>query len=71
MRQFFCSRLLTVRNALVLSNPLFAGRLVIIGFGAVAQGVALLFRHLTLRPEQVTIITADACGEPKRRRPTG
>ena len=41
----------------------FAGRLVIIGFGAVAQGVLpLLFRHLTLRPEQVRIITADACG---------
>lgn len=41
----------------------FAGRLLMIGFGAVAQGVLpLLFRHLTLRPGQVTIITADACG---------
>ena len=41
----------------------FAGRLVIIGFGAVAQGVLpLLFRHLALRPGQVTILTADASG---------
>lgn len=41
----------------------FAGRLVIVGFGAIAQGVLpLLFRHLTLRPEQVAIITADEEG---------
>jgi homospermidine synthase len=41
----------------------FAGRLVIVGFGAIAQGVLpLLFRHLTLRPEQVAILTADAEG---------
>jgi homospermidine synthase len=41
----------------------FRGRLVIVGFGAIAQGgMPLLFRHLALRPEQVTIITADAEG---------
>lgn len=41
----------------------FRGRLVIVGFGAIAQGVLpLLFRHLALRPEQVTIVTADAEG---------
>lgn len=41
----------------------FSGRLVIVGFGAIGQGVLpLLFRHLTLAPEQVTIITADAAG---------
>ncbi|MEW6165884.1 MAG: saccharopine dehydrogenase C-terminal domain-containing protein [Pseudomonadota bacterium] len=41
----------------------FGGRLVIVGFGAIAQGVLpLLFRHLALRPEQVTIVTADADG---------
>lgn len=45
-----------------LTTP-FAGRLVIVGFGAIAQGVLpLLFRHLTLRPEQVTILTADTEG---------
>lgn len=41
----------------------FAGRLVIVGFGAVAQGVLpLLFRHLALRPEQIAILTADSEG---------
>ncbi|MDX9995997.1 MAG: saccharopine dehydrogenase NADP-binding domain-containing protein, partial [Rhodocyclaceae bacterium] len=37
----------------------FGGRLVVVGFGAIAQGVLpLLFRHLTLKPEQVIILTA-------------
>ncbi len=41
----------------------FSGRLVIVGFGAIAQGVLpLLFRHLTLTPEQIVILTADADG---------
>ncbi|MCX7898341.1 MAG: saccharopine dehydrogenase NADP-binding domain-containing protein [Rhodocyclaceae bacterium] len=41
----------------------FSGKLVMVGFGAIAQGVLpLLFRHLTLSPEQVTIITADTEG---------
>lgn len=47
------------------ANPItpFAGRLVIVGFGAIAQGVLpLLFRHLALRPEQIVILTADAAG---------
>ncbi len=50
-----------------MQNPFeptpFGGRVVIVGFGAIAQGVLpLLFRHLTLKPEQVTIITADDYG---------
>ncbi len=41
----------------------FSGRLVVVGFGAIAQGVLpLLFRHVALRPEQIAIITADAEG---------
>lgn len=41
----------------------FSGRLLLVGFGAIAQGVLpLLFRHLTLAPERVTIVTADEAG---------
>ncbi|MCX8016883.1 MAG: saccharopine dehydrogenase NADP-binding domain-containing protein [Rhodocyclaceae bacterium] len=41
----------------------FAGRVVMVGFGAIAQGVLpLLFRHFALRPEQIVIVTADAEG---------
>jgi homospermidine synthase len=46
----------------------FAGRLVIVGFGAIAQGVLpLLFRHLALLPEQIAILTADAEGRDEAR----
>ncbi|MBS3935723.1 MAG: homospermidine synthase [Sulfuritalea sp.] len=38
----------------------FSGRIVLVGFGAIAQGVApLLFRHFGLTPEQIVILTAD------------
>jgi homospermidine synthase len=41
----------------------FSGRLVLIGFGAIAQGVLpLLFRHLGLKPEQTVVLTADSEG---------
>src|SRR5437016_642479 len=41
----------------------FAARLVIVGFGSIGQGVLpLLLRHIELRPEQVTIITAEPRG---------
>ncbi|MFN4148482.1 MAG: saccharopine dehydrogenase NADP-binding domain-containing protein, partial [Rhodocyclaceae bacterium] len=41
----------------------FPGRLTIIGWGAIAQGVLpLLFRHFALPPEQIAIVTADADG---------
>jgi homospermidine synthase len=41
----------------------FSGRLVIVGFGSIGQGVLpLLLRHLELDPGQMTIITAEPRG---------
>jgi homospermidine synthase len=41
----------------------FSGRLVIIGFGSIGQGVLpLLLRHIDIDPNQVTIITAEERG---------
>src|SRR5438067_4202376 len=41
----------------------FSGRLVIIGFGSIGQGVLpLLLRHIEMQPEQITIITAEPRG---------
>src|SRR3954452_22581577 len=41
----------------------FSGRLVIVGFGSIGQGVLpLLLRHIDLRPDQITIITAELRG---------
>jgi homospermidine synthase len=41
----------------------FSGRLVIIGFGSIGQGVLpLLLRHLDMRPEQISIIAAEERG---------
>jgi homospermidine synthase len=41
----------------------FAGRLVIVGFGSIGQGVLpLLLRHIDIRPDQITIITAEPRG---------
>src|SRR5439155_17622678 len=40
-----------------------SGRLVIVGFGSIGQGVLpLLLRHLEIDPGQVTIITAEPRG---------
>jgi len=42
----------------------FAGRLVIIGFGSIGQGVLpLLLRHIEINPELITIITAEPRGQ--------
>ena len=42
----------------------FAGRLVMVGCGSIGQGVLpLLLRHIDLRPDQITIITAEMRGE--------
>lgn len=39
------------------------GRLLMIGFGSIGQGVMpLLLRHVEIAPEQITIITADEAG---------
>ena len=41
----------------------FSGRLVIIGFGSIGQGVLpLLLRHIEMRPGQITVITAEPRG---------
>ena len=41
----------------------FAGRLVIVGFGSIGQGVLpLLLRHLEIDADQITIITAEPRG---------
>jgi homospermidine synthase len=41
----------------------FAGRLLIVGFGSIGQGVLpLLLRHIDLRPEQLAIVTAEPRG---------
>jgi homospermidine synthase len=41
----------------------FSGRLVIVGFGSIGQGVLpLLLRHIALRPEQIAIVTAEPRG---------
>ncbi len=42
----------------------FSGRLVIVGFGSIGQGVLpLLLRHIDIRPDQITIISAEPRGE--------
>jgi homospermidine synthase len=41
----------------------FPGRMVMVGFGSIGQGVLpLLLRHIDIRPEQITIVTAEECG---------
>src|SRR6266851_716343 len=42
----------------------FSGRLMIVGFGSIGQGVLpLLLRHIDIRPDQITIITTELRGE--------
>src|SRR5438477_1699532 len=41
----------------------FSERLVIVGFGSIGQGVLpLLLRHIDIRPDQITIISAEPRG---------
>ncbi|MDP3965610.1 MAG: saccharopine dehydrogenase NADP-binding domain-containing protein [bacterium] len=41
----------------------FDGKILIVGFGSIGQGVLpLLLRHLTVPPEKITIVTADKRG---------
>jgi len=53
-------------SGLPMPNTKYAvlpGRLVIVGFGSIGQGVLpLLLRHLDLSPEQITIVTAEPRG---------
>ncbi|HYM02345.1 MAG TPA: saccharopine dehydrogenase NADP-binding domain-containing protein [Stellaceae bacterium] len=49
-----------------LKHFTFPGRLVIIGFGSIGQGVLpLLLRHLDIAPGQITIVTAEERGHPE------
>src|SRR5271165_3262412 len=42
----------------------FKGRIVIIGFGSIGQGVLpLILRHIDLKPAQITIVTAEDRGQ--------
>ena len=42
----------------------FTGRILMVGFGSIGQGVLpLLLRHLTLTPDRVTIVTAETRGQ--------
>ncbi|MFY7960261.1 MAG: homospermidine synthase [Elsteraceae bacterium] len=42
----------------------FKGKLVIIGFGCIGQGVMpLLMKHLTIKPSQITVVTAESRGD--------
>lgn len=46
------------------TKAVFPGRLVLVGCGAVAQGVLpMLLRHTDITPEKITIITADRMGK--------
>jgi homospermidine synthase len=41
----------------------FVGRLVVIGFGSIGQGVlSLILRHIAIAPERITIVTAEPRG---------
>ena len=41
----------------------FSGRMVIVGFGSIGQGVLpLLLRHIDIAPSQITIVTAEERG---------
>jgi len=42
----------------------FPGRILIVGFGSIGQGVLpLILRHITIPPDRITIVTADKRGE--------
>jgi homospermidine synthase len=42
----------------------FPGRLVIVGFGSIGQGVLpLILRHIGIRPDRICIVTADDAGK--------
>jgi homospermidine synthase len=46
----------------------FPGRMVIVGFGSIGQGVLpLLMRHIDLDPKRITIVTADERGRDEAR----
>jgi homospermidine synthase len=54
-----------------MSHPVhvvFPGRLVMVGFGSIGQGVLpLILRHIGIAPARITIITAEAAGSSEAR----
>jgi homospermidine synthase len=47
----------------------FRGRMLIVGFGSIGQGVLpLLFRHVDIKPEQIEIVTAEEKGIEEARK---
>ena len=50
----------------------FGGRMVMIGFGSIGQGVLpLIFRHIDIKPEQITVISAEERGGEKELKKFG
>jgi len=50
----------------------FSGRMVMIGFGSIGQGVLpLIFRHIDIKPEQITVISAEDRGGLKEMKKFG
>src|ERR1700755_1926875 len=50
----------------------FGGRMVMIGFGSIGQGVLpLIFRHIDMQPEQITVISAEDVGAEKELKKFG
>ncbi|HSN72592.1 MAG TPA: saccharopine dehydrogenase NADP-binding domain-containing protein, partial [Steroidobacteraceae bacterium] len=44
-------------------HVVFPGRLVMVGFGSIGQGVLpLILRHVGITPDRITIVTADENG---------
>src|SRR5580692_3758441 len=47
----------------------FKNRIVMLGFGSIGEGVLpLLLRHIDMKPEQITIITADERGHDEAKK---
>ena len=42
----------------------FPGRLIMVGFGSIGQGILpLILRHVGIKADQITIVTADEAGQ--------
>ena len=47
----------------------FKGRMVMIGFGSIGQGVLpLILRHIDIKPSQITIVTAEDRGSAEAKK---
>lgn len=52
-----------------IKHAQFSGRMVMVGCGSIGQGVLpLILRHLDIRPDQLTIVTADERGREEAER---